>query len=304
MADRFPGGAAAAVLGLVVLVAASPDRPRQLASIGIGLAGALVLVAASETMHSLTRDIPDSASRSDGDVMSVVSVVVVALTALASSRFGRARPNFRVSHRARLAVGVVAALAIVAAVLIAHPAQRFREFKAPPPTQTGVAVGGPELSSNGRWQFWGAAVDAFESEPLRGVGAGGFEGWWGVHGDIPLFVRNPHSLPLQDAVDFGIPGIALFLGFCAALAVGSRRALSASPGGECRRAHGCPDLRRLRCPLRLDLGDPGGLRSGGYQCRSPPLIGALCPKASRPSLGWPRHRGGMRCEWSPEGSWC
>ena len=226
------GGAAAAVIGLIVLIAASPDRPRQLTSIGIGLAGALVLVGASETMHSLTRDIPNSASRSQGDLMSVISVVVVALTALASSRFGRARPALRLSHRTRLAVGVIAALAIVAAVLLAHPAQRFREFKAPPPTEKGVAVGGPQLSSNGRWQFWGEAVNAFESEPLRGVGAGGFEGWWGVHGDIPLFVRNPHSLPLQDAVDFGIPGIALFLGFCAALALSSWRLLSARRSGD------------------------------------------------------------------------
>ncbi len=226
------GGAAAAVLGLVALVAASPDRPRQLTSIGIALAGALVLVGASETMHSLTRGIPNHASRSEGDVMSAISVVVAALTALASSRFGRARPDFRVSHRARLAVGAIAALAIVAAVLIAHPAQRFSDFKAPPPTQNGIAVGGPDLSSNGRWQFWGEAVNAFESEPLRGVGAGGFEGWWGIHGDIPLFVRNPHSLPLQDAVDFGIPGLALFLGFCAALAVGCRRVLAARHAGD------------------------------------------------------------------------
>jgi hypothetical protein len=221
------GGALAAVVALVALVAASPIRSRQLVAIGIGLAGAAVLVAASESMHALTRDVADSASRADGDRMSAISVVVVGLTAFAASRFGGARPDLRVSRRARLAIGLIAALAIVAGLLATHPARRFDEFKAPPPTENGVAAGGAELSSNGRWQFWSSAVDAFESEPLRGVGAGGFESWWGVHGDVPLFVRNPHSLPLQAAVDLGVPGIALFAGFCAALAVCCRRRLSA-----------------------------------------------------------------------------
>ncbi len=221
------GGAAAAVVGLIVLVAASPDRGRQLVSIAIGLGGALVLVVASEAMPSLTRDIPNAASRSEGDLMSVLSIVAVGVTAAVSSRLDGVRPAFRLSRRVAFVVGVVVALAVVVGVIAAHPAARFDEFKAKPPTEHGVAVGGPDLSSNGRWQFWGSALDAFASEPLRGVGAGGFESWWGVHGDVPLFVRNPHSLPLQSAVDYGILGIALFAGFCAAL--GGR--LPAAPHG-------------------------------------------------------------------------
>ena len=93
---------------------------------------------------------------------------------------------------------------------------------------------GPDLSSNGRWQFWGEAVNAFESEPLRGGGRRRFRGLVGAFtGTFRLFVRNPHSLPLQDAVDFGIPGLALFLGFgSAALAVGCQRVLAARHAGD------------------------------------------------------------------------
>lgn len=226
------GGAAAAVVGLVVLVAASPDRGRQLLSVAIGLGGALALVVASEVMPSLTRDIPNAASRNEGDLMSGLSVVAVGLTAAVSSRLDGARPALRLSRRIAVVAGVIVALAIVVAVMAVHPAARFDEFKAKPPTEHGVAVGGPALSSNGRWQFWGSALDAFASEPLRGVGAGGFESWWGVHGDVPLFVRNPHSLPLQAAVDYGILGIGLFAGFCAALVVGGRRRLMARHVGD------------------------------------------------------------------------
>ena len=226
------GGAAAAVVGLIVLVAASPDRGRQLVAIAIGLGGALVLVAASEAMTSLTLDTPNAASRNEGDLMSVLSIVAVGVTAAISRRLDGVRPAFRPSRRVAVVIGLVLAIAVVVGVIAAHPAARFDEFKASPPTRHGVAVGGPDLSSNGRWQFWGSALDAFASEPLRGVGAAGFESWWGVHGDVPLFVRNPHSLPLQSAVDYGILGIALFTGFCAALVVGCRRRLSAQRVGD------------------------------------------------------------------------
>ncbi|MGA9372468.1 MAG: O-antigen ligase family protein, partial [Solirubrobacterales bacterium] len=95
-----------------------------------------------------------------------------------------------------------------------------------------VPVGAAGVSSNGRWQFWGQAVDAFESAPVGGLGAGGFEEWWGRHATVPLFVRNPHSLPLQEAAELGIPGIALFLTFVGALALAARRRLGEGRAGD------------------------------------------------------------------------
>ncbi len=136
------------------------------------------------------------------------------------------------SRRAWLAVAGIAFVAVVAAIIAVDPGSRLHEFEQPPPSHNGVSVGAAELSSNGRWQFWGQAIDAFGSEPLHGVGAGGFEGWWGRHGDVALFVRNPHSLPLQAGAELGIPGIALFLGFCVALAVASRRRLAEGRDGD------------------------------------------------------------------------
>ncbi len=49
---------------------------------------------------------------------------------------------------------------------------------------------------------------------------------------MPLFVRNPHSLPLQEAAELGIPGIALFLTFVGALALAARRRLGEGRAGD------------------------------------------------------------------------
>ena len=44
--------------------------------------------------------------------------------------------------------------------------------------------------------------------PSAGLGAGGFEDWWARHATVPLFVRNPHSLPLQQAAELGVAGLS------------------------------------------------------------------------------------------------
>jgi tetratricopeptide (TPR) repeat protein len=75
-------------------------------------------------------------------------------------------------------------------------------------------------------------VHAFEEDPIGGLGAGGFEQWWGRHASIPVFVRNPHSLPLQQAAELGIPGIALFLGFGGALLLAARRRFAEGLDGD------------------------------------------------------------------------
>jgi hypothetical protein len=226
------GGAAAAVIGGAVLVAASPDRSRQLMSVAIGAAGAAVLIVVSEQMHALTSGVIDSAMRADGDRMTALCVLVAAIVGgIAWWADGR-RPRLRVSRRLGIAIGALAIAAVVAGAIAANPGARFREFKSAPAARAGIPVGAADLSSNGRWQFWGEALDAFESDPIRGVGAGGYEDWWAQHASVPLFVRNAHSLPLQQAAELGIPGVALFLGFIGGLALAAKRRIGAGLEGD------------------------------------------------------------------------
>jgi len=49
---------------------------------------------------------------------------------------------------------------------------------------------------------------------------------------VALFVRNPHSLPLQQAAELGLLGSALFLGFVIAVGLAARRRLAAGLRGD------------------------------------------------------------------------
>jgi O-Antigen ligase len=226
------GGAAALLIGLAILVAATADRVPLLRVIAIAGAATAILIVTAEQMDALTSGLLDSARRADGDRMSLVVVAVVAVTAMLAWLLDGWRPRVRVSRRALVAAASVAAAGLIVAAIAARPVERFREFKAPPPASAGVSVGAAGLSSNGRWQFWSEAVDALESAPLGGLGAGGYEDYWARHAEVPLFVRNPHSLPLQQGAELGIPGIMLFLGFVAAVAVAARRRLAAGLAGD------------------------------------------------------------------------
>jgi hypothetical protein len=221
------GGAAAVVVGLLALLALGADRPRLAVTVLIGVAGTAALILVGDQMDALRSGVINSAMRADGDRMTVIVLVVCALTGGAAWALDGFRPVVRIGRRTVVALAALAVAVVVAGVVATDPAERFREFKAPPSATEGTPVGAAGLSSNGRWQFWSAAVDAFESNPVGGVGVGGYEDWWARHAPLPLFVRNPHSLPLQAAAELGVPGLALLVGFIAAVIIAARRRLAA-----------------------------------------------------------------------------
>jgi O-Antigen ligase len=226
------GGAVAVAVGLLILLAGSPDRPRLALSLTIGIAAGAVVIGAGEGMNDLRNGLGDAAMRADGDRMSALVVGVVVLTGGVAWALDGRRVKLDMPRSARLVVVGAVGLALVAGAIAVDPVERFREFKQPPDSTSGTAAAAADISSNGRWQFWGAAVDAFESEPVAGVGAGGYEEYWARHASVPLFVRNPHSLPLQQAAELGSVGILLLLGFVCAIAVAAWARLRAGREGD------------------------------------------------------------------------
>jgi hypothetical protein len=218
------GAVLAMLLGLAVLVAAAPDRRRQLRALGVGAIGGGAVVLATSGFHSLTEGLGDSTARSEGDWASAILLAGVLLTgALAWFADGR---ELRQRVPRPVAIGLAAAVAagVVVAIVLSDPATRFREFKEPPPATPGASyvISNQTFSGSGRWQLWGEAIDAFDSAPIAGIGAGGYEDWWAQHAPIFLFARSAHSLPLQQLAELGLLGGLLLLAFFAAVVVAGR----------------------------------------------------------------------------------
>jgi O-Antigen ligase len=221
------GAVLALVLGLVVLVAASPNRARQLRAIVLGTMGGGAVVLATSGFHALTDGMTDATARSQGDWATAILLAGVVLTgALAWFMDGR-EMRLRVPRAIAIGLAVVGVGAVAAGIAIADPAERFRDFKQPPPAtpEAPYVITDDDFSGSGRWQLWGEALDAFESAPIAGIGAGGFEDWWAQHAPIFLFARSAHSLPLQQMAELGLLGALLLLGFLAAVIAAARSQL-------------------------------------------------------------------------------
>ena len=223
------GAAAAVIIGLAVLVLATDDRPRQLLAAAIGCGGGAVLVLAAIRMDELSDGLTDSTARLQGDALTILTLIVVvatrAIALTAERRDWRPAVPRSVARPVAIGAGIIA----IAVLVAADPVARFDDFKEPPPeseTAGFIQAGSSDVSGTGRWQLWGEAVDAFESAPVAGIGAGGFEEWWAQHASIGFFARDTHSFPLQQLAELGLIGVLLLLGFTAALGTAAWRWLA------------------------------------------------------------------------------
>ena len=75
------------------------------------------------------------------------------------------------------------------------------------------------------------------ARPSGGIGAGGYEDYWAQNATLAVFVRNPHSLPLQGAAELGAVGSLLLLGFaCVVVLAGGAQAPRRGRGARRGRA--------------------------------------------------------------------
>jgi O-antigen ligase len=72
--------------------------------------------------------------------------------------------------------------------------------------------------SHGRSALWREAIDHAADRPLTGAGADAF------HAALPSLPQYAHNLPLELAVELGVPGLALALALFAATALALWRA--------------------------------------------------------------------------------
>jgi len=221
------GAIAAAVVGLVVLIAAAPTTD-QLRATGLALLSGLVAGACSSAFAGVASLSGSAADRErDGAIMLALLLIIMAAASLAAVWDARRAPaqvnRLRFADRlpALAAVAVALAVAGLFAGGLGERGERSSErlATASPSRLTSV--------SSRRYDYWRIGLDAFADHPLRGVGAGGFRAEWLRERPVKESVREAHSLELGIAAELGLPGLVALLLALGAVGVAARRALRA-----------------------------------------------------------------------------
>ncbi|HEU4598824.1 MAG TPA: O-antigen ligase family protein, partial [Solirubrobacterales bacterium] len=215
------GGVLALLVACGCLVALSHDRLWMIATLAIGVIGALPAVLAVQARDSLAENLDNAAAVDQGVT---VLLILLAGTALALGLFaglrllrgrqggftGRAVEISR-DPRALRAVAIAGAvLALGAAIAVGGRAwDQFSSNDIEFPNQPQQHFG--DFSGAGRHDFWRVAIDSFEEEPLAGNGAGTYQFSWVQLRSLATPVHNAHSLYLEAFAELGLIGGLLTL---------------------------------------------------------------------------------------------
>ena len=228
------GGVAGTAVAVIAVLALSRNRLTAVVhALAAGGCAAIAILA--------VRGNPEIANATGGGGGAEVAVIlllggiVCAAAAVATSAAGvdRARLPKMPPRAVLLSVGLVAMVALIAA---AGPGSRaWDEFTTEERVKTSPGDPAARLAGAGgnRKDLWDSAVEAFESEPVTGIGPGTYEFWWSREGRDPEYVRDAHSLYLEQLAELGLPGLALILLLLGTLGAAALRARAAvSAGGD------------------------------------------------------------------------
>lgn len=252
---RNPLARAGALAAVPVAVAMAYMTYSRGGVLGIALAVLLALVLARHRLTTLIHLVPAAAGSAlaiatirdedaiaqatggagAGRVLLALGAAVAMCAAVAAlTRTGRLDERLRLPRRrGRAAVAVGAVLAVVAGAAVAPGAvgQVWDEFRGEAAEGTRSDDPAARLTSfqGGRYEHYVSAWNAFEAEPLTGIGAGSFEFWWNRDADQDGFIRDAHSLYLEFLAELGLVGalllLALLAGLLASMALALRRRL-------------------------------------------------------------------------------
>lgn len=233
------GAALVAVVVVTAFLACTERRLVAAAALALAVAGTALTIAVLRARPELVDGpLQAHAVPAQGRGAAVLIAAVCAAVGIAHAFALRTRlTRLRAPPRAVRATIVVVAVLALAGIAVSHPVRRFDSFRAPPREFTHSQ---PDFvrahllsgSSSGRWQFWAAAVSAFEHRPLTGLGAGTFQQWWARHGSFAYFIRNAHSLYLETLAELGVAGLFfLLLALASGIVAGTKR-LAAARGND------------------------------------------------------------------------
>jgi hypothetical protein len=221
------GALIAAALGSVLVIAATPERGRALAGVLVGVVAALPAVIVAAAAAGIVDSPGTAVGRPELEVCAAM-VIGFAIAAAAGPPVLERLGGIRL-RGVRLRYVLVSSVALLAVlVVLVGPGRIAGDFaaksgrEAAPTGGTGVRL---SVSGSGRAQFWGSALDAFASAPVKGIGTGSFPTYWNQHGGLETPVQNAHSEPLELLAEVGPLGFLAFFTFFGVVAgTGIRRA--------------------------------------------------------------------------------
>ncbi len=212
------GSLVAAFIGIAVVISLGPRRQRLFGTLIIGILGAVPLVLLNAKLPEVVHAGTGSDAVFQGLVLLAAVVLVGALSCWLRGPLIRRLESANFKHRTTIRIAIVLGIAVVALVFASDPGERISAFTALP--VNGIESDGSTFatdhllseSSNGRWQLWESAIDAFASSPLYGIGSGGYEAWFKENGTFWMKTVEPHSLPLLFLSELGLIGFFLLAG--------------------------------------------------------------------------------------------
>jgi hypothetical protein len=210
------GGVLTALLGSVAFLALSRRRWSALAALVCAGLGSGLVLAALLRYDALVDGPLGTPVAGEQGVNAAFIVTGACLLTGGLYALLAALPAVRVPAAAGWATTALLLAVAVAGVAAADPAQRFAEFREPPPEgpvqRDGFAR--QHLASaagSSRWQFWEASVEQWRTAPLHGRGAGSYEAWWARHGTTSQVARDAHSVYLETLGELGLVGFLLLV---------------------------------------------------------------------------------------------
>ena len=218
------GALAAAVVGLIVLVALAPERGQLRASaVALG-SGALAALACGllPEVSKLSGTLADR--ERDGAILLVVLVLIAGAAALVA-RTGAlapgAPPQVLPFGRRLVAVAGVAVLLAAAGLVVGG----LREKPSAADLSASNAGRFTSVSSN-RYDYWRVGARAFVHHPVEGLGSGGFRAYWLEQRSIREAVLELHSIEVEMGAELGIVGLLSLLLLVGGVAAAGREALT------------------------------------------------------------------------------
>ena len=218
------GGWIELAAGVLVYTAFTSKRLWRIATLAVAASASALFIAAIHQRPAVDKGLLNTtAAHHAGNELVVIGIILCVAVgllqfalALVERHANRPQALADVLRPRAWQPIVIVLVAIIAFFALGGPhevSHLWNEFKNPhlkvATSQQDSAARLNAASGEGRYQFWTAALHAFSSHPLGGIGAGTFQFWWAAHGSIYAYIINAHSLYMETLAETGLPGILL-----------------------------------------------------------------------------------------------